>query len=35
VPDPRPWKEQSSRITSIRPAESTGGGLSRPPASIV
>jgi hypothetical protein len=25
VPDPRPSKEQSSRITSIRPASSTGG----------
>src|SRR5215204_4134328 len=29
VPGPRPSKEQSSRINSIRPEESTGGGLSR------
>src|SRR3954453_18004111 len=28
VPGPRSRKEQSSRIRSIRPAESTGGGLS-------
>ena len=34
VPDPRPSKEQSSRITSMRPAESTGGDYPGP-ASIV